>query len=72
MKLLFKAWVLLNEIIWGFEVIAKWDGHTYRHPARNKREAKEWMRMYPKDVDVSVVSYGDDSVVMARRPVVCS
>lgn len=71
MKLIIKLWVMLNEIIWGYEVVVKWGKNTYRHPARNKQEAQEWMRMYPQDVDVSVVSYGDDSVVMARHPVVC-
>ena len=72
MKYLINAWVLLNEIIWGFEVQVSWDNKHYFHPARNKREAQEWMGMYPNEASINVLSYGDDRVVMARHPVVCA
>jgi hypothetical protein len=66
MKTILKLWVALNEYIWGFQVSVQWDGKVYRHAAKDLKEAVQWMQMYPQDAVASVLSYGNDAIVMAR------
>ena len=66
MKTLLNLWVKLNEAIWGFEVSVQWEGRVYRHAAKDIKEALEWMRQYPESASCSVMSFGNDRVVVSR------